>query len=182
MSNLLKILLHSNYLNVFAYSLFGPLYALYVVQVGGSAFHVGATWSMYMFITGISMIYLSKIADKSDRNKKVMIVSGYFILSIGAFMFAFVQNTTQIYLVQMLNAFGVGLLNPSWKAMYSKLEDKGKEAQEWASFDGGNTILTAMAALMGGLFITYFSFQSLFLIISAIQLFAALISLKILQK
>lgn len=182
MKNQLKILLYSNYLNIFAYSLFGPLYALFVLQVGGSAFQVGTTWGVYMLVAGILMFYFSKIADHSESNRRKMITSGYFILAFGALAFIFVQNPIHIYFVQLLNALGVGMLDPAWKAVYAKSEDKGKEVQEWALFDGGDKILIAIAAFLGGIFITFYSFRNLFIIIFLVQIIAAVISMKLLKK
>jgi len=178
----LKILLYSNYLNIFGYSLFGPLYSIFVLEVGGSAFHAGASWGLYMLIAGLLMFYFSKIADQSKTSRKNMIIAAYFILAFGALAFTLIKNPIHIYLVQIINAIGVGLLDPAWKAMYAGMEDKGEEAQEWAWFDGGDKIIIAIAAFLGGIFVTYFSFKYLFVFVFLIQLIAALISIKILRN
>lgn len=181
MKKLLRTLLYSDHLNIFAYSLFGPLYAIFVLEIGGSAFHAGASWGFYMFIAGISMFYFSRIEDSCIKCRKKMIVTAYFILSIGSLGFILVQGPIELYIVQFINAIGIGMLDPAWKAIYGKTEDKGKEAEEWALYEGVDKILIAIAALLGGIFITYFSFRMLFVIIFAVQITAAFVSMKILK-
>jgi MFS family permease len=182
MRKLLKFLLISDHLNIFAYSLFGPLYALFVLKIGGSAFHAGASWGLYMFIAGISMFYFSRFEDSSKKCRRTMIVISYFILAFGSLAFLLVRVPFQLYMVQIVNALGIGMLDPAWKAVYGKFEDKGKEAEEWALYEGVDKILIAIAALLGGIFITYLSFTYLFLIIFVIQIIAAFMSMKILKN
>lgn len=176
------ILLYSNYLNIFGYSLFGPLYAIFVLGVGGTAFTTGATWSIYMLTAGVLMLIFSRYEDNVVEHRKHMIVAGYFVLAFGALAFVLVNKPIEIYAVQVFNAIGVGMLYPAWKAAYSKEEDKGREAQGWAMFDGVDNILIAIAAFLGGVYVTYFPFKTLFFVIFAIQIVAAFLSIKILRK
>ena len=178
----MRILLFSNYLNTFGYSLFGPLYALFVLKVGGSAFTAGATWSVYMLAAGLFIFLFGKFGDVFASHRKGMIVAGYFVLAFGALSFVLVRNTFDIYLVQIFNALGVGLLTPLWLAAYSKTEYRGREAEGWALFDGADYILIAIAAFLGGVYVTYFSFVNLFIAIFVIQIVAAFISVRLLDQ
>lgn len=182
MRNLSKLLLYSSYLNTFGYSLFGPLYAIFVLKVGGSAFTAGATWSLYMLVAGFLMFFFSRFADRVYSYRKRLIVAGYFVLAFGALAFILVTDPAEIYLVQVVNAIGVGMLTPAWQAVYSKAEDRGREVREWALFDGVNSILIAIAAFCGGIYVTFFPFKSLFLLIFAIQIVAAFVSIRILRN
>jgi MFS family permease len=177
----MQILLYSNYLNTFGYSLFGPLYSLFVLKVGGSAFTAGATWSAYMLAAGLFIFLFGKFGDVFYSHRKGMIIAGYFVLAFGALAFVMVTNTFDIYLVQIFNALGVGLLTPIWKASYARTEYKGKEAEGWALFDGADYILIAIAAFLGGVYVTYFSFTNLFIAIFVIQIIAAFVSVKLLD-
>lgn len=161
--------------------MFGPLYSVFVVEVGGSFFHASSTWAAYMFTAGFLMFLCSKYED-SLKNKRVFLIVGYFVLAFGALSFAFVSSVEHVYLVQIINALGVGIVDPILKASYGKYEDKGKEAQEWALFDGGDKILIAIAAFLGGIFITYFSFSALFVVMFIIQLIAALLAFGLERK
>lgn len=177
----MKILLYSNYLNTFGYSLFGPLYSLFVLGVGGSAFTAGATWSCYMLASGLFIFIFGKFEDVFYSHRKLMIVAGYFILAFGALAFTLIQNVAEVYPVQIFNALGIGLLTPAWDVIYSAEPYKGKEAEGWALFAGADYILIAIAAFLGGIYVTYFSFRNLFLVVFAIQIVAALVSMKLLD-
>jgi MFS family permease len=176
----LKFLLLSSYLNTFGFALVGPLFSLFVLDVGGNAFHAGASLAVYACTAGSLMFLFGKFEDKNFNMKK-MIVIGYFILAFGALAFILVDNLLKLYLVLILNAIGVGITNPAWKSVFAKDEDLGKEAEEWAFFDGGNMILTAVATFIGGWLITVSGFKILFLIIFVIQIIAAFLSMKILK-
>jgi hypothetical protein len=177
----MKILLYSNYLNTFGYSLFGPIYSLFVLNVGGSALTAGSTTCCYLMAAGIFVLVFGKFADVFAPHRKAMVVLGYFILAFGALAFVLIQNVLEIYPVQIFNALGVGLLTPAWDAIYSAEPYKGKEAEGWALFAGADYILIAIAAFLGGAYVTYFSFKDLFVVVFAIQIVAALISIKLLH-
>lgn len=177
----MKILLYSNYLNTFGYSLFGPLYSIFVLGVGGSAFAAGSTTACYLLAAGIFMFVFGKFADVFSTHRKALVVMGYFILAFGALFFILIQNVDEIYPVQIFNALGVGLLTPAWDAIYAAEPYKGKEAEGWAMFAGADYILIAIAAFIGGAYVTYFTFKDLFLVVFAIQFIAALISIKLIH-
>ncbi|MBP7119418.1 MFS transporter [Candidatus Woesebacteria bacterium] len=181
MKSEIKILLLCSYINVFAYALFSPLYAVFVQRLDSNLLVISSTWGVYALFQGIVMILFGKIEDHF-KDKRPMIVAGYLLLSVGALSFAFISTVTQLYLVQAINALANGILLPAWKSVYSKAQDKGKEAQEWSLFDGGNLILASIAAFVGGYIVTVVGFTWLFFIIFVFQLVTGLFSLSLLNK
>lgn len=176
----LKLLLLCNYLNLFGFGLFTPIYAIFVLGLGGTAFEAASSWALYGFITGGAILFFGRLED-SSFNKHKLVAAGYFAAAAGALAFYFVENFTQFYIALAVNALAVGILLPAWKALYTKYEDRGAEAGEWSLFDGGNYISAAIAALAGGYLITFYGFKSLFLSMFAIQILAAFVSLKLLK-
>jgi MFS family permease len=176
----LRFLLLSNYLNVFGFALFSPFYALFALRVGAGAFQIGIAWSIYMAVAGSLIIIIGRAEDRLPDKRK-MVVSGYFWLSIGALLFLLVKSPTSLFLVLAINAVGPGILMPAWKSTYAHLEDRGKEASEWSFFDGGNMLCIALAALVGGYLVKEHGFRVIFVMMFIIQLIAALVSLKLLS-
>lgn len=176
----LKLLLLSNYFSFFGFGLFLPVYALFVLKLGGSAFDAGSSWALYALVAGLAVLAFGRWEDRI-RDKRNVVVIGYFLTAIGALSLYFVENIVQLYLAQTINAFGVGILFPAWKAVFSSDEDRGFEAGEWALFDGGNYVVTAFAALAGGYLTTLFDFKSLFLAMFGAQLVATLVSVRLLR-
>lgn len=180
MKNELKLLLATNYLNQLAFGLFGPLYALFVLDLGGTAVDAGLTWGFQYLAAGILIIAFGKMED-ANFNKRKMVVVGYFTLATAFAALYFIENISSLYLVQLVHAAGIGMLFPAWKAAYTLLEDRGREASEWSWFDGGNFIAYAVASLAAGYILSSTGFKGLFLLMAGIQLLGALISLKLLR-
>ena len=181
MKSEIKILLIASYLNVFAYGLFSPLYAVFVQGFDENLLTISNSLGVYALFQGLVMMIFGRIEDRF-KNKRPIVVLGYFLLSLGALSFAFVTSVTQLYIALTINAIAYGIILPAWKAIYSQAEDKGKEAQEWSLFDGGNLVLASLAAFAGGYLVLILGFKTLFLLVFVIQLFAALFSVKLLKK
>ena len=180
MKNELKLLLVTNYLNWFSAGLLSPLYALFVLSLGGTPVEAGLTLGALYLEAGILIIAFGKLGDEKVSKRK-MVVAGYFLSAIAFASFYFVESVTHLYFAQFLNALSIGMLFPAWKAVFSSLEDKGREASEWALFDGGNYLIWAIASLAAGFVFNSFGFKGIFLLMAGMQLLGASISLKLLR-
>ncbi|MBI5073451.1 MFS transporter [Candidatus Woesearchaeota archaeon] len=177
----LKLLLLSTYLNFFSSGLFLPLYAVFVQSLHGTVFHAGASFGVYTLTAGIIVFIFGKLEDKILDKRKMLCV-GYFFLCLGPLSYLFVTSIPLLYLVQVINAIGVGIFTPAWKSLYSKDEDIGKEAQEWSLVDGGDMILISIAAVLGGFLVNWYGFRMLFLLMFFAQVIAFFFCLQILWR
>lgn len=168
-------LLIANTLHIFGISVLAPVYALYGLEVGANAWQIGASWGIYNLVAGISTILLGRFIDGVKRDKAFLVV-GYLISILGISLFFFVQGPTQLYIVMAVNAVGVGFYMPSWKALYTKAENRGKIASQWGMFDGINMIAMAGAALTAGYLVNsgkyYLMFGLIIVLYSAATVFA----------
>lgn len=112
---MLRLLLMSNYINLFGFALFSPFYALFTLKVGANAFQTGAGWALYTAIEGILIITFGKIEDHIVRKER-MVALGYFWLAFAALAYLLVHNTTSLFIVLAVNAIGNGILMPAWKS------------------------------------------------------------------
>ena len=178
----IRYLLFANFLNLFAFAFFSPLYALFVVGLGGSAKIVGVSVGVGTYATALMILFFGRYENRLISKEK-MVVIGYFWLAAGAAAYMLIDHIWQLFIVQIFNAVGTGILLPAWKTSYAKHEDHGKETQEWSFLDGGNALFTATGALIGGFLLSALGgFKSLFALIASIQLVAALISLNLLKR
>ncbi len=166
-------LLFANYLYMAGVGLLSPIYALYVLEIGGNEFIAGASWSIYLITAGIIMLLLGKKQDLA-KSYKPFLVSGYFIAATSTFMYLLINTVPQLFLLQVVHAIGIGLLTPSLRAAYTQLQDNNNKAHEWALFDGGLFILQGFAALTGGLLLSLLGFTALFIFMGTIQLISAI--------
>lgn len=170
----LKLLLAANYLNTFGWALYSPLYALFVLHVGGTQAQVSFIWAGYAFLTGILIVAFGRLENKSRFNPNIMLVIGYLLFTVVALSFLIVDNVYQFVVAQVTLSVAMGVMTPASKATYMKAEEKGKEAGEWGLFDGGNYLIGAGAAFLGGLLLKFGSFRLIFVVMAFIQLLAAL--------
>lgn len=170
-------LLIGNYFGMFGWGLFAPLFAIVIQDKGGDAASVGVIWGFYTLIVGVSMIIAGKLADKMHRLRAAL-VFGSLLLVIASFGYLFVNNLTQIAIVQAIFAIGFGMLTPSLKALYGKLEYSGKEATEWAYMDGGNMLVMSAAAIIGGFIVKNHGLAPLFIAMTVTQLLGTLVLLR----
>jgi MFS family permease len=177
----LRYLLFSNYLNLFAFSLFAPLYALFATGIGASPQVVGLSYAVNTLASACMILLFGRFADH-QKDKRVMVIVGYFWLSTGAFSFLLAHTIPELFAVQIFNAVGTGILFPAWKVSYMASEDRGKEAREWSLYDGGNMLATAAGAALSGIILAAYGFHSLFILIGCIQFIAALTSVYLLRQ
>lgn len=177
----IKILLLANFINIFGYAFFAPLYAIFAQKINASILVIASSWGVYTITTGLLMLIIGRI-ENNIPNKKYLIILGYFILSFGALSFLLVQNTFHLFAVQLLNAIGTGIVNPAWKTLFSKSEDTGEEAKEWSFYDGGNMLFIGAGSIIGGILVKEFGFSALFVVVFFIQFTAAIVSLNLLRK
>jgi MFS family permease len=176
----IRFLLVSNYLNLLGFGLFSPLYALYAQHIGATPFQTGAAWSVYTALQGVLIICFGRMEDKFGDKRK-LVVFGYFWLAFASLLFLLVDSPSALFVVLAVNAIGTSILFPSWKYIYTKNEDIGKEASEWSLFDGGNMLCYAAAALASGTLINLYGFRSIFIAMFFIQIIAAVLSMRLLK-
>lgn len=147
----LEVLLIASVLFNLGAGLFSPIYALFVEGIGGDSVAAGIAISIFMFATGILIIFMGRLEDKFDtRHKELMVITGYFILAFTILGFSFIKNVHQLYAAQLILGIGVAIVGSSWNALYTKMLDHGKEASEWSYWDGGSRIALAISAFLGG--------------------------------
>lgn len=177
----IRYLLFANYLNLFAFAFFTPLFALFVTKLDPNPAMVGIAWGVNMYAAAGMILLFGRYEDRI-KHKETLVVVGYFLMAAGAAAYMLVNTLNQLYLVQLFNAVGVGLLTPAWRTSYAKAEDKGKETLEWSLVDGGAKFFIATGAIIGGFILKYYSFKVIFAMIAVIQLVGAFVSLELLKK
>lgn len=176
-----RILLIANFIHIFGLSMLAPMYALYGLHIGATAWEIGASWGLYNLVAGIMNIVFGMIEDRRAYNKRY-IVLGYLFTAVGVAMFFMVTHPAQLYLVQAVNAVGLGLYMPAWKALYTAAEDNNKRASQWGLFDGSNMIAMAGAALLAGWLVNEGDFAALFGVIVGLYLISTMVIVPLAQK
>lgn len=180
MNKYLKSVLLSNYGAVISMGLFTPIFALFVVELGGGAFQVGAAAASYYFLAGVCMFSIRRWLDSPRMLPKIYCL-GYVLGGLAALSFIFVSELWQLFLVQTLHALATACRVPAQRALYAEHEDKGKEGSEWSIMEGGDFMILGVAALAGGAVVATISFDIIFGLMALLQFGAAIMATRLIR-
>ncbi|OGG19368.1 hypothetical protein A2721_02455 [Candidatus Gottesmanbacteria bacterium RIFCSPHIGHO2_01_FULL_47_48] len=68
-----KILLGINLLWYLGEGLLGPLFTVFAQEVGGSVLDISAAWATYLAVTGVAIILIGKVSDRSGAAVLILI-------------------------------------------------------------------------------------------------------------
>ncbi len=168
----LRVLLITNGLVLFAGAMLGPIYALFVEEVGGDILDAGFTSGLFALAAGVTTLIAGKFADKNKRDD-LIVASGYFVMGIGFFLYIFVNSIWFLFMVQILTGFAEAFYSPAFDALYSKHVTERKAGREWGAWESMNYFSIAIGSAIGGLIASVFGFKVLFVIMSVLCFLSA---------
>ncbi len=181
MNKINKILITISFLGFIPIGLIGPIYAIFVKNIGGDLLEIGITYGIFSIISGIFVFTVGRL-DSFKKRLRQMVFLGFLILTIAEGCYLVVQNPWQLFMVQILLGIGSGILEPSWDGLFSANLSEEKAASFWSVWAGARDIATGLGAILGGVIVAVFSFKFLFIIMLFFNTAATLISLQLLMK
>lgn len=169
----LRILLSTNAMILMAGAMLGPIYALFVENVGGDLMDASIAGGIFALVAGLTTLVSGKYSDKIKENELV-IVFGYLIMGIGFSMYFWVNSIIFLFIVQAIIGLGEAIYAPAFDAVYSKHIDGNKSGTQWGAWESMNYFTTATGAIVGGGLVTLFGFQTLFVIMAMLCFCSAL--------
>jgi len=163
-----------------AAAMLGPIYALFVEEIGGSLLDASFAAAIFAVVGGITCLISGNLTDKIKENE-LIIVFGYFMLGIGFFLYTFVDSILFLFGVQVIVGLAHAVSNPALDAVFSKHLDKGKVGKEWGAWEALGFFTYAIGAVVGGLIVINFGFDAIFIIMS-ILCFASAIYIYLLPR
>src|SRR3990172_9566195 len=104
MNRIIKILIYSDTLILSAFSLYLPIFAIFVATqiTGGSTTIAGLAAASYWLTRAIIQLPISRFLDKHDGEKRSFqaLVWGSFLFSIVPFVYIFAELPWHIYVLQ----------------------------------------------------------------------------------
>jgi MFS family permease len=177
----LKILLLAEAMFALAGGLFGPIYAIFVEEIGGDLLAAGGAYAAFALAAGILIFFISRWEDHV-RHKEKLIVAGYLLNCVGFLAYIFIQSPLELFLVQIIFGVGTAVGAPAYDALYSKNLDKGKFTSEWGMWESMQFIVLAIAAGAGGFLATLYGFRFLFILMFLLSVLGLLVSLALFRK
>lgn len=177
----LKLLLVIDSFITLSLAMLGPIYALFVAEIGGDLLDASMAYFFFMLSSGLMIFVISKFED-TIKKKEYFITIGYLLTSIGAYAYIFVYNQFTLILVQILLGIAEAIQLPAYDSVYSHYIDKNKEASQWGNWEALTYITTAFGALIGGYLATIYGFSILFVFMGTLCFVGTLLSLKLFKS
>lgn len=165
----------------FAMGMLGPIYAIYVQNIGGDILAVGTAWSIFMIVSGVGIYFMGQIEDRIKNDRKEIIL-GYVIMSIGLLGYIFVSNIYQLFVIQVILGISTVISTPAKDSFYTKYLDKGKYDSEWAAWEGSWYTVTGLAALGGAYLVKVYNFQILFVVMFVLSIVGLILIIQLKDK
>lgn len=153
-SNILKlnkVIWFLTFSDIFSWGLFMPLTALvglYISNILGfnTVEVVGIGVGLFYFIRSISQIPIGVLVDRirSDRDDLIILIIGNIFLGAPFLLFPLILNANSYYLLQAFMGLGASMNLVTWRKLFAKNLDKGKEGTSYAIYD---TVVSGSIAL-----------------------------------
>lgn len=168
----LRILLFTNGLILFSGAMLGPIYALFVDEIGGDLLDASLAGATFSLTAAIVVFLFGKLSDSVKENE-LLVVFGYVLMGIGFLLYAVVDSMAMLLLIQVIIGIGEAMYSPSFDALYSKHLDAEKSGTQWGTWESLNYSSAASGAFIGGVVATNFGFHGLFMIMASLAFFSA---------
>lgn len=157
----LKTLFIFNGIFVFAASLLGPLYAVFIKTIDTDIFSVSLSWSVFLISTTIFMLFVRKYGDRI-KETEYLLIAGYFLRALVWFLFPHISTLVVLIILQILLGLGEALGTPAYDALFADHLDQNRHVEEYTDWKLISNFCGAVAVLLGGLVVKYFGFSILF--------------------
>jgi MFS family permease len=161
----LKILVATNAIILTAAAMFGPIYALFVEEIGGNLMDASLTGAIFALAAGVTVLISGKLSDKIKHPERVVIF-GYLVMGLGFLLYTTVSSIWALFAIQALIGFGEAVYSPPFDALYSKNLNQKKAGSQWALWESMNYFTIVIGAAFGGLIATTLGFNALFVIMA----------------
>ena len=152
--------------------MFGPLFGVYCERFNSSPLDISWVWALYLISVGFVVIILGYVSDYIQKEK--LLIFGYAMQTCLTFCYILVETKVQLGILQIALGVSSGLSTTTWYSLYSRIEDMKREGLIWGLTNGLSSIYTGIALLIGGLIISYSSFDKLFITMGFVQLGATI--------
>lgn len=181
MQRTLKILLLSSALFTLAGGLFGPIYAVFVKEIGGDLLTAGSAYAAFAISAGILTYLISRWEDHVKHQEK-LVVLGFSLSCLGFLGYLVIRNPIDLFIVQIIFGIGEAIGTPAYDGIYSRHLDKGKYVSEWGLWESVDYIVAGVAAAIGGLLASIYGFRFLFVIMFILSLLGLITALFLFVK
>ena len=177
----IKTLIFSDFLILSGVGFINPIFALFIAQKinGASLEVVGYSATILLVVKSLLQIPIAHYVDKTpgERDDLYFVFWGSLLASAASFLYVWVDQVWQLYLLQALYGMATAMSYPSWFALFSRHTDKRKEGYEWGMYSSIVGIGVAVTGALGGVLAQRVGFNFVFVLVGVISLVGSLLIL-----
>ncbi len=170
LSRRVRLLLKLSFLTTFAESMLVPMYAAFTEKVGGSILDAGIAFASFSIATGV-VVALLGTRPFFQLHIKTFLALGFFVSAACDISYVFVENRWQLFGAQVFAGLATGLIEPAWDSLFTD-DIEHSSAKHWSIWAGGTHLIAGVAALIGGVIVSSFSFTALFVTMGIVDTLA----------
>ena len=175
------VLIKADFFFFSALGLVAPVFAVFLTDKlkDGSMEVAGFAAAVYWIAKSILEIPIGKFLDKrkGERDDLVFLIIGYLVVAGVHFGYTLATLSWHMYILEGIYALGMAMAMPGWSAIFTRHIDKGKEGFEWSMEHVGYSIGMGITGAIGGVFVTRFGFNAIFVLAGIIAAIGALLPL-----
>jgi len=183
LNKIVKYLIYSDLIFYTGWGLISPIFAIFIVNniAGGNAFVVGMAAGIHLVVRSIVRLLAGVYVDKNKglKDDYSCLVWGLFVASLVPIGYIFAKTPMHIYVLQIILGMALAISTAGWTGIFSKNMDTGKESTEWGIDAAAVGLGPGIAAALGGIAVTYFSFNLVFIAVTIVGIIGALLLLVI---
>jgi MFS family permease len=185
-NKIVKYLVLSDLVFYTGWGLVTPIFAIFIINniQGGTILIAGIASSIYWVLRSVLRVPIGIFLDKhkGEKDDYFFLVFGLLIAALVPFGYIFSKLPWHIYALQAIYAIGMAMSVSGWAAIFTRHIDKGKESTEWGLDSASYGIGMGVAALAGGLAVTTFGFNPVFIAVGIMGLLGVVLLLGIRNK
>lgn len=159
----IPIIISTDSIVMLATAMLGPIYALFVDEIGGTLLDASLAGAVFALAAGITTIFGGRLTDKI-KEKELIVVVGYLIISAGFFLMTQVRTIELLFVIQALIGLGEALYVPAFDTLFSEHTKKRRAGRQWGAWESMYYFTTAIGAVVGGIIVTQFGFSPMFVV------------------
>jgi len=180
-NKIILILIKADFFFYSALGFVAPVFAVFLTDKlrDGSLEVAGFAAAIYWVVKSIAEIPIGRALDriKGEKDDLLFLVSGYLIVALVHFGYTQATLSWHIYILEFVYAIGIAIAAPGWAAMFTRHIDKGREGFEWSIEHVAYSIGMGITGALGGILVTRFGFNTVFILAGIIACFGALLPL-----
>lgn len=184
-NSVIKYLIFSDLIFWSGWGLLSPIFGVFLIKniQGANLGMIGLASAIYWILKSLLRIPIGIFLDsrKGEEDDFWFLFFGLIFTSLVPFGYLIAQACWHIYLLQILQAFGMAMTLSGWTAIFSRHLDEGKEATEWGLDATLVGLGIGISGALGGMIAQVFGFKVIFVLVGSLGILSALVLLGILK-